>query len=124
METSAERPPPIMTDFVRDTLNLSCIAAMNVSTNEINDDSPAKTSEPKNNTPKSSLKPGNEFIISGNTTNAKPIPAVATSSIGTFDCVAINPNAAKTPMPAKSSTLELAKAAMKALLLMSDFLGK
>lgn len=46
-EMIADKPPPTITDFVRDTLNLSCTPAIYVSVIEINDVIPANTRHPK-----------------------------------------------------------------------------
>ena len=103
---------------------MSATADTLASTIEINDDSPAKTSEPKNSTPNTGLGPGSSEMIEGNTTKARPTPSVATSATDTPLLAAKNPRAANTPRPASSSKELLANPAMKALLVRSVRRGR
>lgn len=81
---------------------------------------PATVNDKKNNTPNNG-DIGNSLIICGNTTNARPTPALATLSTGTPMLFAINPRAAKTPIPANNSNPELAKPVINALFVVSEF---
>src|SRR5699024_453832 len=123
-ETSPAKPPPNSTAFPLVIPNLSCSPDINVSQIEINDVNPASTSDTKNNTPNNSLKAGNSLIIAGNTAKASPTPPATTSSIETPCCAAIKPSTDNTPIPANSSKAELLKPVIKALFVISDFLGK
>ncbi len=91
--------PPQMTTipivFWRLKLNFSDTAAKHTSASEMSDVIPATVKDKKNNTPNND-DIGNSFIICGNTTNASP-------TTGTPMLFAINPRAAKTPIPANNS---------------------
>src|SRR5699024_1552144 len=105
-------------------LNLSCNPDINVSHIEINEVSPASTSDMKNNTPNNSLKAGNTLIIAGNTAKTSPTPPATTSSIATPCCVLIIQSTEKTPITAKSSKAEVLKPVIKSLFVISDYIGK
>ena len=104
-------PVPIAA-LLRSRFNLSFTAETTTSNSEKSDVKPAMASEPKKRTPKTA-PPGMELMIVGKATNARPIPLETTLSTGTPSCVAMYPNAAKTPMPARSSNPEFAKPVTK-----------
>ena len=89
--------------------NLSWNAATMTSRMETSDVSPANTREPKNSTPSTAPKGASETMV-GKVMNASPMPAPATSSTAVPALWAMKPRAAKTPMPARISNPELAKA--------------
>ena len=91
----------------RDISNLSRTAEITTSMTLTSEVTPATTSEPKNRTP-ISAPAGASLMIAGKAMKASPRPSVATSSTGCRSAVAMNPRAAKTPMPASSSKPELA----------------
>ncbi len=79
----------------------------------ISEVSPAMASEAKNRTPNSS--PAGMFeMICGKATNARPMPPVASSSIGVPADAAMKPSVANTPIPASSSNELLARPATMA----------
>lgn len=51
-------------------------------------------------------------MMVGKAMKARPIPLETTWDTGTPEALAMNPRAAKTPIPARSSKLELAKPTM------------
>src|SRR5690625_4173932 len=87
------------TAVIRDNSNLSRTAAITTSSTEMSDVMPAMTSDTKNNTP-SNAPAGASLMIVGNAMNARPMPpswAAAPGSPPVDD--AMNPSAAKTPIP-------------------------
>ena len=105
-------------------LNLSAILDEKVSTSEMLEDIPAKTSEPKNITANRLFIPGRAFIALGNTIKANPTPALATSCTGTPCDLAIYPNMLNTAIPDNKLKLQLPKPVMNALFTISDSLGR
>ena len=89
--------------------SLSCTAAITTSSTEINEVSPANTSEPKNSRP-ISAPAGAWLMMVGNAIKARPMPPAATSPTCCPLAVAIKPSAANTPIPASNSKLLLANA--------------
>src|SRR5690606_20521666 len=85
----------------------------------ISEVNPAMASEAKKSTPNSSPM-GMLEMISGNATNARPIPRVANSSTGTPAVAAMTPIVANTPIPASSSNELLARPATMAEPLRSE----
>lgn len=107
VEISAIGTPTRTMARVLETPNLSRTPAMTTSMMEIIDVTPANTNEPKNSTPISD-PPGASEMIVGNATNANVRPEETTSPTPTPCACAMNPRAAKTPMPASISKLEFA----------------
>ena len=83
-------------------------AETTTSMTEMREVTPARTRLAKNRTP-IRAPAGASLMIVGKAMNASPSPSVATSLTATPLACAMKPRAAKTPMPASTSKLELAK---------------
>src|SRR5690554_74455 len=110
VETMAEPPAIMLTDFLRDQPNLSWKAEIGTSRILTMEVIPATVNEAKNRKPNKSPPAPMLEIIFGKAIKARPIPPDTTSSTVEPELNAIKPKAANTPIPARISKDELASA--------------